>query len=164
MTAHNKNRLEIWLGVASPLLAVAAFFWGIYTYRDAAHKQLLREEADAVRTAEARRIEATRPFLDMQLALYTDLMENTSIIATSSSEERIIASKKRFLELYYGEVPLVEGIRVAKAMAAFKAALDEGATQHQLGSASLQLAIACRDELALSWGTDAWMAHQPIQD
>jgi len=55
------------------LLAIAAFVWGIYTYRDTSGQQLNRQRAEAERTAETRRIEATRPYLDKQLALYTEV-------------------------------------------------------------------------------------------
>lgn len=55
------------------MLAIAAFVWGIYTYRDTSGQQLNRQRAEAERTAETRRIEATRPYLDKQLALYTEV-------------------------------------------------------------------------------------------
>ena len=66
------NNVETVLKLLSPLLAIAAFVWGIYTYRDTSGQQLNRQRAEAERTAETRRIEATRPYLDKQLALYTE--------------------------------------------------------------------------------------------
>jgi len=137
-------------------LAVAVFFWGIYTYRDTAQQQLAREEADARRTAETRRIEATRPYLDKQLALYTEATKVTATIATSADSQEIEKAKKRFRELYWGELALVERSGVARAMVAFREALDAKKGQDALAPLALDLAHACRDELAASWGTDAW--------
>jgi hypothetical protein len=119
MSENRQGRFESGLKLLSPLLAVAAFFWGIYTYRDTAQQQLAREEAEAQRTAETRRIEATRPYLDKQLALYTEATKVTATIATSADSEEIEKATKRFRELYGGELALVERSDVARAMIAF---------------------------------------------
>jgi hypothetical protein len=156
MSENRQSRFEVGLKLLSPLLAVAVFFWGIYTYRDTAQQQLAREEADARRTAETRRIEATRPYLDKQLALYTEATKVTATIATSADSQEIEKAKKRFRELYWGELALVERSDVARAMVAFREALDTKKGQDALAPLALDLAHACRDELAASWGTDAW--------
>jgi hypothetical protein len=144
------------LKLLSPLLAVVAFFWGIYTSRDTAQQQLARAEADARRTAETRRIEATRPYLDKQLALYTEATKVTAIIATSTDSEAIEQATKRFKELYWGELAFVERSDVARAMVSFREALAARKGQDTSAPLALNLAHACRDELAASWGTDAW--------
>ena len=60
------------------------------------------------------------------------------------------------MELYWGELGLVERQAVALAMANFRLGLDRNAGPGELGTLALALAHACRDELAASWGTDAW--------
>ena len=156
MSENQSGKFESGLKLLSPFLAVAAFFWGIYTYRDTAQQQLARAEVDSRRTAETRRIEATRPYLDKQLALYTEATKVTATIGTSEDAEEIKKATKRFKELYWGELALVERNDVAKAMIAFREALDAKQPQNALASLALNLAHACRDELAVSWGTDAW--------
>lgn len=156
MSENRQGRFESGLKLLSPLLAVAAFFWGIYTYRDTAQQQLARAEADARRTAETRRIEATRPYLDKQLALYIEATKVTATIATSTDSEEIEKATKRFKELYWGELALVERNDVARAMVSFREALDAKKGQDTLAQLALSLAHTCRDELAASWGTDAW--------
>lgn len=156
MSETSSGRLELLLKMISPLLAVAVFFWGIYTYRDTANKTAEREAAEAQRTAETRRIEATRPYLDKQLELYTEATRVTATIATSPDAEEVRQASKRFRELYWGELGLVERGSVAGAMIAFRQALDAGSDQAVLKPLALKIAHACRDELALSWGTDAW--------
>jgi hypothetical protein len=156
MPENQPNRFESMLKLFSPLLAVAAFIWGIYTYRENSRQQLAREEAEARRTAETRRIEATRPYLDRQLALYTEATKVTSTIATSADKAEIEKATKRFKELYWGELGLVERGGVESAMVSFRKALDAKKGQNELASLALSLAHACRDELAASWGTEAW--------
>jgi hypothetical protein len=140
--------LDLGLKLLTPLLAVAAFVWGIYTYREAQHQQ-----------AETRRIEATRPYLDKQLALYIEATQVTARIATSGDAAEVEKSLKRFRELYWGELALVEHGDVARAMVAFREALDNKKPQPELARLALTLAHACRDDLAMSWGTEAWKLH-----
>ena len=66
------SQIESLLKLSGPLLAVAAFAWGIYTYRQADKRDAENRSLDAKRTAETRRIEATRPYLDRQLTLFTE--------------------------------------------------------------------------------------------
>jgi len=70
--------IDLGLKLLTPLLAVAAFVWGIYTYREAQFQQ-----------AETRRIEATRPYLDKQLALYIEATQATATIATSGGAAEV---------------------------------------------------------------------------
>lgn len=149
----------------SSLLAVLTFAWGIYTYQDRAEKQLAAQKADAQRTAETRRIEATLPYLNKQLQLYIEATKVTTTIATSTDSQEVEKATKRFHELYWGELALVERDAVAKAMVVFRNALDANENQRNQGNyeeqitlapLALKLAHACRDELAESWRTDAW--------
>src|SRR5436190_13704010 len=100
-SSTRSNNAETVLKLLSPLLAIAAFVWGIYTYRDTARQQLIRQRAEAERTAETRRIEATRPYLDKQLTLYTEATKVTASLATTTDETERAKLKKRFMELYW---------------------------------------------------------------
>ena len=156
MSESGESRLESGVKLLSPILAVAAFAWGIYTYRDTSRQELARRQADAERTAETRRIEATRPYLDRQLALYTEATRVTAAIATAADKAVIDKATRRFHELYWGELALVERANVARAMVSFRNALEARRPREELGPLALGLAHACRDELAASWGTEAW--------
>ncbi len=155
MSEHTRSTVEIGLKTLSPLLAVAAFLWGIYTYQDTAQQQLAAQKEDAERTAQTRRIEATRPYLNKQLELYTEVTKVTATIATSADGAKVEKATQRFKELYWGELALVERSDVARAMISFREALA-AKRQTELAPLALALAHACRDELAESWGTDAW--------
>lgn len=156
-----KSTFQTFAGMVSPLLAIATFWWGIYTYREASAAQLKKDEADAIRTAETRRIEATKPFLDKQLAAYTKATTLAARTASNASNLELFQRlKKEFRELYWGEMGLVEHGEVERAMARFNEMLDLEAGEEGLGFFALQLAHACRKELAASWGTDAWLRHK----
>src|SRR5262249_55671176 len=153
MPENQERKFETMLKLFGPLLAVAAFFWGIYTYRENARQQLAKEETEARRTADTRRIEATRPYLDKQLTLYTEATKVTVTIATSSDNKEIEKATRRFWELYWGELGLVEHDNVEKAMVDFGRALKDKKGQNVLTGLALDLARACRAELAASWVT-----------
>jgi len=134
------------LKLLSVVGAVAAFFWGIWVWWDNNEK-----------SANTRRIEATQPFLKAQLALYTEATQTAAKIATSKDPVEVDTATKRFWELYWGELALVENDDVEAAMVAFGRALNQpNPNQAALTSLSLDLAGAIRRSLAQSWGTDAW--------
>jgi len=128
---------------------------GVYTYRDTANRQLARDQAEAEKLRETRRVEATRPYLETQLRLYSEATKTAAAIGAADNLDDVAKERKRFFELYYGELALVERNAVAGAMVDFKNAL-EGGRREELRGLALNLARACRDELAVSWGTDAW--------
>ena len=137
--------LDTWVKVLTLVGAVVAFVWGAYQFLATQRTQ-----------AETRRIEATRPFLERQLKLYTEATQSAATMATSSSKEEVALATQRFWSLFWGELALVEDKRVEAAMVQFGRALDEGKTGNELRGVSLELAHACRDSLADSWGVKQW--------
>ncbi|CAN7735060.1 hypothetical protein LJR290_006857 [Variovorax sp. LjRoot290] len=137
--------LESTLKILTAMGAVVAFCWGAYQF-------LLTQRGQA----ETRRVEATRPFLDRQLKLYTDATQAASTMATSKSPEEVAAARSRFLLLFWGELVMVEDRHVESAMVEFRDALNAGKKGPELEQLSLRLARACRDSLAESWGVKQW--------
>jgi hypothetical protein len=80
----------------SILGAVVTFAWGVFQYVEDHKKQ-----------AETRRIEATKPFSDRQLKLYTEATQSAAILATTEDPSERVAAIKRFWSLYWGELALV---------------------------------------------------------
>jgi hypothetical protein len=156
--------------------AIGTFLWTVYVWRDKARKDSDAAKQDAVRESLTRRIEATKPFLELQLSLYTEATTLASFIATTEDQAEIQSAVKRFKQLFAGELALVENTEVASAMEAFRRALptlpsgnepqqDAGASQSAidrkmeklaLAQLSLNLARAFRNSLARSWGVRAW--------
>ena len=149
----NPIGLEAFFKFVSPILAILTFAWGIYTYRTTTELQLQKAETEAKRTEETRRIEASKPFLETQLKLFTEATAAAAKIATSENPAEITTARARFLELYWGELGMVERGEVIQAMIAFRTALDANKPQPELKSLALRLSHACRKELGEAWGT-----------
>lgn len=143
--------LETALKILPVVGACITFAWGVWVWKDNADEEREAARQEAERYAESRRIEATRPFLELQLKAYTEAVLVTSRIATSGDQAAI----DRFWELYTGELALVEDSQVAQAMIAFGDALKSG-RQAALRGLAIRLAHQMRESLAKSWGTDAW--------
>ncbi|MDM0037498.1 hypothetical protein QTH89_13820 [Variovorax sp. J22G21] len=137
--------LESTLKILTTIGAVIAFGWGAYQF-------LLTQRGQA----ETRRVEATRPFLDRQLKLYTDATQAASTMATSKSPQEVAAARSKFFLLFWGELVMVEDRHVESAMVEFRDALNAGKAGAELEQLSLRLARACRNSLAESWGVKQW--------
>ena len=148
--------LEQSLRLAAVAGAVGSFAWGIWVWQDKSNKELAQARFESQRYAETRRIEAAKPFLERQLALFTEATQVAAQIAVDPSSAPAGKLKTRFWQLYWGELALVERGDVEKAMVAFGNALTRGAPAEELRPLSLRIARACRDELAIAWRTDAW--------
>lgn len=136
---------ESWVKLFSIVGAVVAFAWGVFQYVQNEQRQV-----------ESRRIEATKPFLERQLKLYTEATQAAATIATSDNPAERTAALKRFWSLYWGELALVEDAKVEAAMVQLGRALEQKAPGDQIKRLSLTLAHACRDSLGKSWGVKEW--------
>ena len=158
------DSLKNWATVVPLVIAALGFVWGVYQYFQGQKVRAEQVKLDQDREAVQRRIEARRPFLEKQLALYTEATHAAATIATSTDATAIATAQTRFRELYWGELALVEDSPVEQAMMAFGSGLDRGAGQSELQQLSLKLAVACRDSLAVSWDTPVWRSHYPKTD
>ena len=163
-----------WLPVLS---VVVGALWGLYTYMDhqktarneaaaSLEKQLVRSKEQTQRDTRVRLIEAQKPFLDKQLALYFETAQIVGKLVTEPlSSPDWEASTRRFWQLYWSELTMVEHNDVATAMKAFGDQLGlvaEGrdklkgvemdAALQILRSLSLNVAHALRRGVESSWG------------
>ena len=67
--------------------AIGSFVWGVWVWQDKADKERAQARLDVARYAETRRVEAAKPFLDKQLALFTEATQVASFIANAPSRE-----------------------------------------------------------------------------
>ena len=99
---------------------------------------------------------ATRkPFLEHQLTLYLEASKITAMIATIADDSDPERQKaiRRFWQLYWGELVVVEDHKVANAMVAFGRAL-KSSDNMKLEQLALGVAHACRDSVQKSWDVD----------
>ena len=158
--------LKSWLPV---LTVVIGALWGLYTYlsheTEAAQTLTLQAQKDA----KTREIESRRPFLKKQLALYfeTAVVIGKMVTITPDVEEWS-GVERRFWELYWSELAMVEDKTVEAAMVQFSkylydytanyktvasknpARLDE--LRRPLYGASLEIAHAIKTSIAVEWG------------
>lgn len=115
---------------------------------------------------QSRAIDARRPFLNKQLALYQLVTKTAAILATSTDANELHTAELRFWQLYWGELAMVEngGMKTKKggvegAMVLFgRELVKHSQDRANLQLLSLDLAHVCRDSLAESWGIKDWRA------
>lgn len=114
------------------------------------------EESQRNREIEAALREARKPFLERQQALYFEAASAASKLSTLDEGAEKEAARKRFYQLYWGELSVVEDELVEDAMVRFKNTLEEyqlGQTsKFEVQQSSLMLAHSCRESLARGWG------------
>ena len=102
--------------------------WQVATYFVARHDQAAAE-------AGRRLLEAQKPYFEKQFALYAEAAKVTGLlmtlplpaadaIDTLSNVEDWAWARRRFWQLFWNELPIVEDHDVASAMGAFKTVLD----------------------------------------
>lgn len=149
-----RQTLEALAKWATVVATLAGLLWGV------------------VSTLETWSRESRRPFLDRQLTLYEEATRTAAVLATSEDPTEVEAAEERFWQLYWGELALVEngglgaqGGGVEAAMVRFGNALRARPRNMEiLQQRSLDLAHACRDSLADSWGVPSWKSPQYSRD
>ena len=94
------------------------------------------------------KIAATKPFLERKLAWCEEIVETTSYIATSKTDSE--PQIRRFWQMYWGVMGLVEKEEILDAMVAFGKELE---SKKALKSKSLDIAHACRGEFEDDWSS-----------
>ena len=145
MSSDRFSQTERILKWGAFLVAVATLGWGVYQYFDGrAHDR------------EIRQLEATAPFLEKQLTLYSDVMQVAAAIASLEDSQERTNAISRFSILQYGDMTLVQDLHVEAAMHAFASAIANQAPRAELLRLSQVLARQCRESLARSWKVDLW--------
>jgi len=156
-------KLDDVLKVIAVLGALGSYLWGVYQWKEQQRAQLAQIERETLRTAEQRKIEAQKPFLERQLALYTAAVSAVSGLATFDiGTEEWHLEEKKFWRLYWGELTMVENPAVEAAMVEFGKALlklekyDKLKLKDMLEQRALALSNAARKSLDASWGIKVW--------
>jgi hypothetical protein len=157
--SHNATAIlavvQAWLPV---LTVVAGGLWGLFTYIDHQKEVQRQSTAESERNAATRRIEAQKPFLEKQLALYFEAAQVAGKLVTldvKSSDWQ--SAEQRFWALYWSELSMVEHKIVEQMMVQFGTALkaykseQSSATKSAIDSAALDLAHAIRAGIEEAW-------------
>jgi hypothetical protein len=156
---------QAWLPV---LTVVVGALWALYTYLDhakqaataasEAERNLATEHAiQSERESRTRLIEAQKPFLDKQLALYFETAQVVGRLVTEGDGLEWGKDRARFEELYWSELAMVEHAEVASAMVEFRQVLEQlhGSPPPNRGDllrVALGVAHSLRKGVEESWG------------
>jgi hypothetical protein len=105
--------------------------------------------------AEARRIEASKPFLQLRQSLYMEAVKAAAVLANREGycPKELAAAKRRFRELYVAELSMVESPDVEARMVSLASMTDPSLTTlNPAQKAAYDLAHALRDSFAAAWG------------
>jgi hypothetical protein len=104
--------------------------------------------------AEARKLEAARPFLQLRQNLYVEAVKAAAVLTspTMHTEQEMSDAKKRFRDLYVAELSMVETPGVEIQMKALATFIDKDVTNFTPEqNAAYQLAHRLRDSFVESW-------------
>lgn len=144
---ENKNlQISVWL-IQSVALIIGASV-SLVGYFNAREK----EAVAMLRSAETRDFEARRPLLELRQKYYVEALEAAGVLATSANqiEAEVVLARRRFEQLYWAVLALVEDGPVAGAMVQMLTIL-KSSDRTGLEAASLGLAHAMQKSLADSW-------------
>jgi hypothetical protein len=149
------------------IVVVVAGLWTAGTWLYMQQQQQRAASAIAIR-------ESQKPFLERQLAFYFEAARVTGKLATLTPNKSVANqdqpvsedwawARRRFWELYWGELAAVESPEVARAMVQFgnglheiEKCVDKGDScigrQDSLTGASIQLAHQIRESIEKGWG------------
>ena len=110
--------------------------------------------ATRLKEAEARSIEASKPFLELRQKLYVEALKQAAVLTNPETHtpDEVDAAKKRFRELYVAELSMVEDPAVESKMVGLAAIIDSSLTKMTPGQhAAYDLAHALRDSFIQAW-------------
>lgn len=134
--AEPKTKLELLAStvqVLSVVVGVVISVWSLNTTR--------------LKEAEARALEADKPFVELRRKTYLEAVKTAAIIANPEgrSSEEMLNAKRRFRELYVAELTMVEDGDVARRMVQLAEAVDPDLRKPSPAQlAALQLAQALK--------------------
>ena len=106
--------------------------------------------------AEARRIEARRPFVERQLQTYSEINETIAKLLSAPKRELRRQAEQEFWRLYWGNIRLTADPSVLGALNAFASALDDSKPSKELKALHTVLVSAFRTSLATAWNITDW--------
>ena len=118
---------------------------------------VLSFNATREKEAEARRIEASKPFLEIRQKLYMEAVKAAAVLANRDdySKREIASAKRRFRELYVAELSMVESPEVEARMVDLASKTDPSLRNlNSAQRAAYDLSHALRDSFVASWGAN----------
>jgi hypothetical protein len=153
MAEQPATNLETISKLVQVVSVVAGVAISVFSFNQARTNEAIARKLEL----EKRQIEASRPFLELRQKRYVEAVDAASVLASPETHGRqeLEAARKRFLELYWGSLSMVEEAAVETKMMDMACSLDlvpcvrEKLTPQ---AAVYHLSHAVRDSLLDSWG------------
>ena len=113
--AESKTKLELLASTVQVLSVVAGVVVSVLSFNSTRLKE-----------AEARALEADKPFVELRRSTYLDAVKTAAVIANPEgrSPEELTNAKRRFRDLYVAELTMVEDTAVEGKMVQLAEAVD----------------------------------------
>ena len=147
MPTEGKSHLQLAATAAQVISVVVGVVISVLSFNAAREKE-----------AEARRLEAAKPFLQLRQDVYTEAVKAAAVLANPevNTPEELAAAKKRFRALYVTELSMVESPSVESSMVALAKVIDPPlASFTPAQKAAYDLSHSLRDTFVSSWGVDS---------
>jgi len=151
-----ENRVTRYIPVITVLIAVFSFWLGIYQFTKQQQIEMgkLRDEFSFNTTLSEK--EFRRKFYERQLETYFELSKIAGRISTTEDSAEIKRQYHDFMELYNGQLNIVQDWQVKRAASLFEKTLKEfvmtQVNRERLQTEARALAEACRGSLRDVWG------------
>jgi len=151
MAENGTHTLDSTLKLIQVLSIVVGAVISILSFNNARVKEAEARKSDF----EKRQIEAAKPLLELRQKRYTEAVEAVSVLATPDrhTPQELEKARKRFEELYWGELSMVEEKGVEAAMVKMRQSLNSGSAS-EVQQATYDLSHVLRDSLLKSWGVE----------
>jgi hypothetical protein len=155
---HFRKRLELTMATSPPsMMDTIATTVQVLSVVVGVVISVLSFNATREKEAEARKFEASKPFLELRQKLYVDALKQAAVLTNpeTHTEQEIAASRKRFRELYVAELSMVEERAVELQMVQLANSIDNSLTTLTPAQrAAYDLAHALRNSFVESWKVD----------
>jgi hypothetical protein len=150
MAAVDTSMVDTIAKTVQVVSVVAGVVISVLSFNAAREKDSLARRDEA----EKRLVEAARPFLELRQARYTEAIHAAGVLVNPKNHttEEIEKAQKRFWELYWAELSMVEAPEVEGAMKRLGDTLRPNSVPTPEQDAAYTLAHALRNSLVQSWG------------
>jgi hypothetical protein len=138
--ADSKTKVELLASMVKVASFVSGVVISVLSFSSTRHKE-----------AEARKVEAEGPFLELRRKTYLDAVKTAAVLSAPEghSKEEHAKAKHRFRELYDAELTMVEDDKVEQKKVSLAAAVDPDLRSlNQAQLAALELAKSLRDSFS----------------
>jgi hypothetical protein len=148
LSPWTKAILALIQGLVPALTGIVGGLWVAFTYLDHQKEARVQQATQAEKDGQARLIEARKPFADKQLALYLEAAQVAGkLVALNPDDEDWKSTERRFWELYWSELTLVEDKGVEAAMVKFSQHLYDYTSIYKLRKGKEDLVVGDKDEI-----------------